>query len=106
MSAIDTVAWAKRVQELGAGEIVLNCMNQDGVGKGYDIPQLKALREVLTIPLIASGGAGTTQHFIDVFQQAHVDGALAAGVFHRKEIAIGDLKQALHAANIPARLTP
>jgi len=70
----------------------LNCMNQDGVRKGYDIKQLSAVRKVCPVPLIASGGAGATEHFEDVFKQAHVDGALAASVFHKSVIAIPDLK--------------
>lgn len=87
----------------GAGEIVLNCMNSDGVGTGYDLLQLQSARERLSIPLIASGGAGQIQHFIDVFERSHVDGALAAGVFHRGEIAIGELKERLSVAGIPVR---
>ena len=78
-----TLDWVKRVQELGAGEIVLNCMNQDGVRQGYDLTQLQLIRKECKVPLIASGGAGAMQHFADVFQQADVDGALAASVFHK-----------------------
>ncbi len=86
----------KEVQRLGAGEIVLNCMNQDGVRQGYDLAQLKLQSEPLVqVPLIASGGAGDMQHFSDVFQQADVDGALAASVFHKGIIAIPALKQFL-----------
>ncbi len=88
----ETVAWAKEVQAHGAGEIVLNCMNNDGVRKGYDIAQLKAVRTAVTIPLIASGGAGEMAHFRDVFTGAHVDGALAASVFHSGDIPIPALK--------------
>lgn len=103
-SGRSTIDWALEVQRRGAGEIVLNAMNQDGVGGGYDIGQLKALREVLEIPLIASGGAGTFQHFIDVFKQADVDGALAAGVFHRGEMRVEEVKAALRDAEIEVRL--
>ena len=77
-----TLDWVKEVQKRGAGEIVLNCMNQDGVRNGYDIDQLSTVRANCNIPLIASGGAGTIEHFIDVFKQSDVDGALAASVFH------------------------
>jgi cyclase len=91
----ETVEWAAEAQRLGAGEIVLNCINQDGVGQGYDIPQLQALRSAVSVPLIASGGAGTMQHFADVFLQAQVDGALAASVFHSGDIALSDLKRFL-----------
>jgi cyclase len=99
-----TIDWMTEVQNLGAGEIVLNCMNQDGVKAGYDIKQLKKLREITHVPLIASGGAGQQSHFRDVFQQAYVDGALAASVFHTKAIEIGDLKNYLRANNIEMRL--
>lgn len=87
-----TLDWVKRVQELGAGEIVLNCMNQDGVRQGYDLTQLQLIRKECKVPLIASGGAGSMQHFADVFQQADVDGALAASVFHKGIIPISELK--------------
>lgn len=100
----ETLSWVQRVQDLGAGEIVLNCMNQDGVRKGYDLQQLKTTRDVLTIPLIASGGAGEANHFADVFEQTNVDGALAASVFHSGQIPISDLKQYLKNQNIQVRL--
>ena len=90
-----TIDWIKEVQSRGAGEIVLNCMNQDGVRKGYDIEQLKAVREVCKVPLIASGGAGAIEHFTDVFKQADVDGALAASVFHKGIIDMHELKDTL-----------
>lgn len=99
-----TLDWVKEVQDRGAGEIVLNCMNQDGVRQGYDVRQLKAVREHCSIPLIASGGAGAISHFQDVFQKAHVDGALAASVFHKQIIAIADLKQSLARAGLEIRL--
>lgn len=90
-----TFDWIKEVQARGAGEIVLNCMNQDGVRNGYDIEQLKLAREACNIPLIASGGAGEIVHFTDVFKQADVDGALAASVFHKGIINMDELKQEL-----------
>lgn len=99
----DTVEWVREAQDRGAGEIVLNCMNQDGVRQGYDVPQLALVRENSDVPLIASGGAGTMQHFLDVFDDAHVDGALAASVFHSAEINIGDLKAFLSANNVAIR---
>lgn len=99
-----TMDWIKQVQQLGAGEIVLNCMNQDGVRNGYDADQLTLAREVCNIPLIASGGAGTIEHFRDVFQQADVDGALAASVFHKGIIDINELKAYLHGQKIEIRL--
>ncbi|UTW44677.1 imidazole glycerol phosphate synthase subunit HisF [bacterium SCSIO 12696] len=90
-----TLDWIDEVQQRGAGEIVLNAMNQDGVRKGYDIDQMAKIRERCKVPLIASGGAGEMVHFRDVFQQANVDGALAASVFHRQVINIGELKEYL-----------
>jgi imidazole glycerol-phosphate synthase subunit HisF len=98
-----TLDWAQEVQSRGAGEIVLNCMNQDGVQRGYDIAQLSAVREVCSVPLIASGGAGEMSHFNDVFQQARVDGALAASVFHSGNICIADLKNYLRGTGISIR---
>ncbi|ALZ74414.1 imidazole glycerol phosphate synthase subunit HisF [Rheinheimera sp. F8] len=95
--------WVEEVQRRGAGEIVLNCMNQDGVRQGYDLAQLSLVRQYCQVPLIASGGAGAVQHFIDVFGDADVDGALAASVFHKGIIAIPDLKAALIAANVEIR---
>jgi len=99
-----TLEWIKKVQELGAGEIVLNCMNQDGVRKGYDITQLEQARAVCNVPLIASGGAGEKVHFTDVFQQADVDGALAASVFHKGIIPISELKETLKQNKVEIRL--
>jgi imidazole glycerol-phosphate synthase subunit HisF len=98
-----TLDWVREVQDRGAGEIVLNCMNQDGVRKGYDIAQLATVRAATRIPLIASGGAGAPEHFRDVFASAHVDGALAASVFHTAAIDIGDLKRYLAASGIAIR---
>ena len=90
-----TIDWVREVQQRGAGEIVLNCMNQDGVRQGYDIAQLSAVRVECRVPLIASGGAGAREHFADAFVEARVDGALAASVFHDAEINIGELKSYL-----------
>jgi imidazole glycerol-phosphate synthase subunit HisF len=99
-----TIDWVKEAAERGAGEIVLNCMNQDGMRQGYDLEQLAAVRDIVRVPLIASGGAGATAHFRDVFAQARVDGALAASVFHKGVIAIPDLKRYLADEGIVVRL--
>ena len=96
--------WVKEVQKRGAGEIVLNMMNQDGVRHGYDLKQLKTIRKVCQVPLIASGGAGTMAHFLDAFQDAGVDGALAASVFHKQIINIAELKQYLANHGVEIRL--
>jgi imidazole glycerol-phosphate synthase subunit HisF len=98
-----TVEWIKEVQERGAGEVVLNCMNHDGMRRGYDLIQLKWMREKITLPLIASGGAGCREDFLRVFQQANVDGALAASVFHSGAINISQLKDFLVNNNIAIR---
>lgn len=98
-----TLDWAAEAQKLGAGEVVLNCMNQDGMKRGYDIAQLKLVRAVLTIPLVSSGGAGEISHFNDAFRLAGVDGALAASVFHKGIISIPKLKEQLIADGIPIR---
>ncbi|MDX5406722.1 MAG: imidazole glycerol phosphate synthase subunit HisF [Chromatiaceae bacterium] len=98
-----TCDWVSEVLSRGAGEIVLNCMNQDGVRQGYDIAQLKNIRAVCSVPLIASGGAGTMQHFTEVFAKADVDGALAASVFHKGIIEIAELKAKLIADGISIR---
>jgi len=98
-----TLDWVREVQARGAGEIVLNCMDADGVRDGYDLEQLAAVREICAVPLIASGGAGEPRHFIEVFHHARVDGALAATVFHSGQIAIPDLKQALAASGVEVR---
>ncbi|MCY6396546.1 imidazole glycerol phosphate synthase subunit HisF [Actinobacillus pleuropneumoniae] len=95
--------WVQEVQKRGAGEIVLNMMNQDGVRNGYDLTQLKLVREVCNVPLIASGGAGEMVHFRDAFTQANVDGALAASVFHKRIIEIGELKEYLYAEGVEIR---
>ena len=98
-----TLDWVREAQERGAGEIVLNCMDSDGVRRGYDLDQLAEVRALCHIPLVASGGAGTIEHFIDVFRVADVDAALAASVFHSGAIAIPTLKRALREAGIEAR---
>ena len=103
-SGRDTLAWAREVQDRGAGEIVLNCMDVDGVRRGYDLAQLKQVRAHCSVPLIASGGAGAREHFRDVFAEADVDGALAASVFHCGALSIGGLKRWLSGQSIEVRL--
>ncbi|HEY6452930.1 MAG TPA: imidazole glycerol phosphate synthase subunit HisF [Steroidobacteraceae bacterium] len=100
----DTLDWVREVQQRGAGEIVLNCMAADGTRDGYDIEQLSRVRAVCDVPLVASGGAGTPQHFERAFAAAQVDAALAASVFHSGAIAIGDLKRELRRSGIEVRL--
>lgn len=100
-----TLDWLREAQSRGAGEFVLNCMNQDGVRKGYDIEQLAEMRGACQVPLIASGGAGAMEHFAAVFRDARVDGALAASVFHKQVIEISELKSYLTDHGIEVRLT-
>jgi cyclase len=100
----DVSAWVREVQERGAGEIVLNCMGSDGTREGFDITQLRAVRQICQVPFVASGGAGAVHHFTEVFMQAEVDAALAASVFHSGEIGIPELKRELRNAGIPVRL--
>jgi imidazole glycerol-phosphate synthase subunit HisF len=102
-AARGTLDWVLEVQRRGAGEIVLNCMASDGVRRGYDIEQLRAVRALCRVPLVASGGAGSIRHFSEVFQEAQVDAALAASVFHSGEIVIGDLKRQLRADGVEVR---
>ena len=98
-----TLDWVKEAVDRGAGEIVLNCMNQDGVRRGYDVAQLFLISDAVSVPVIASGGAGEMAHFKDVFEQTRVTGALAASVFHRGLIDIFALKSYLREQQIQVR---
>lgn len=100
---IKTEDWVHESQERGAGEILLTSMDHDGTKNGFDNGLLKKINDAITIPLIASGGAGNQQHFVDVFQQANVDAALAASVFHYGEILIPELKNTLRSNGIVVR---
>lgn len=102
-SGREVLSWVREVQDRGAGEIVLNCMGSDGVRRGYDVEQLRTVREICDVPLVASGGAGAVEHFASVFKEAEVDAALAASVFHTGAIAIPDLKRELRMAGIEIR---
>ena len=101
---IKAIDWLTQVQDLGAGEVVINAMGQDGVKDGYDIELLKSLEERCFVPMIASGGAGGPGHFIDVFKDTNVDGALAASIFHKNEFTVLEIKEALINANINIRI--
>lgn len=100
---ICAVTLAKASQDLGAGEIMLNCIDMDGQGNGYDLPLMRAVSAAVTIPVIASSGAGNAAHFVEVFSQTDVQAALAAGMFHRKEVEIKACKSAMRDSAIPAR---
>ncbi len=99
-----TTDWVSEAQERGAGEIVLNCMNQDGVRNGYDIEQLAVVRESCDVPLVASGGAGQLQDFENLFKKTNVSAALAASVFHNNDIEIPELKRHLQGTGVEVRL--
>ncbi len=101
---IEATDWAKQIEQLGGGEILLTSMDNDGTKNGFAIDITKKISSSLTIPLIASGGAGTMQHFKTVFENANADAALAASIFHYKEIEIKTLKKYLQQQNIPIRL--
>ena len=96
--------WLQEVQDLGAGEVVINAMRKDGVRDGYDIELLQSLETKCSIPMIASGGAGGPDDFINVFEQTNVDGALAAGIFHRNEFSVGQIKKALKTNKVNVRI--
>jgi cyclase len=98
-----TLDWIRQVQSLGAGEIVLNCMGSDGVRRGYVLEQLRAAREICEVPLVASGGAGSSEDFASVFAEADVDAALAASVFHSGLVRIPELKRGLRERGIEVR---
>lgn len=99
----EAVPWAKEVEDRGAGEILLTSMDKDGTKSGYDIEMLQAVSDAVSIPVIASGGAGTKQHFVEALTAGQADAALAASLFHFNELRIGDLKQHLHEAGVPVR---
>jgi imidazole glycerol-phosphate synthase subunit HisF len=99
----DAVVWAREAEERGAGEILLTSMDRDGTGEGFDCELTRAVSEALNIPVIASGGGGDTQTFVDVFQKGSADAALAASIFHFGLRALGDLKRELQGAGIPMR---
>ncbi len=100
---IDVVQLVKVCQELGAGEILLNCIDKDGTNSGFDLELITLVKNSVSIPVIASSGAGKASHFVDVFGQTSTDAALAAGIFHREEVTIGEVKDAVLAAGIEIR---
>jgi cyclase len=102
-TGIDMMDWIRRAELLGAGEILFTSMNHDGMKTGFAVDALRFISETISIPVIASGGAGTMDHFVEVFTQGKADAALAASIFHYGEIGIGDLKAYLHEKGIQVR---
>ncbi len=101
---LDVVQLTTTCEKLGAGEILLNCMDHDGMNQGYDIEVITMVKEAVSIPVIASSGAGKVEHFDQVFRQTGCDAALAAGIFHRQEVGIGQVKQFLKSLQYEIRL--
>lgn len=102
-TGLDAVEWAKKAYELGAGEILLTSMDADGTKAGFDIELLNAILEVVDIPVIASGGCGSLEHFSEVFEKTNADAALAASLFHYRELTVGQVKEHLKKKGITAR---
>lgn len=101
---LDALSWAKEVEDRGAGEIMLTSMDKDGTKSGYDLEMLETIADAVSIPVIASGGAGAKEHFYDALTVGKADAALAASLFHFNELRIGELKQYLHDKGVPVRL--
>ena len=102
-TGLDAIAWARKGQELGAGEILLTSMDADGTKQGFDLPLTKAVTEAVSIPVIASGGCGCLEHFAEVFEETGCDAALAASLFHFGELTVPQVKQFLSDRSIPVR---
>lgn len=103
-TGLDVIEWAKKVESLGAGEILLTSMDKDGTKDGYDIELTRMVSEAVNIPVIASGGAGNKEHFKEVFTEGKADAALAASVFHYRELEIKEVKRYLKEEGIPVRI--
>ena len=103
-TGLDALAWAEQGQKLGAGELVINSIDADGVRQGFDLPMLQAISQVVGIPIVASGGAGCKEDFRKLFALPGIDAGLAASIFHFRKLEIGELKKYLHDSNIPVRL--
>jgi len=103
-SGLDAHTFTQCVEALGAGEILLNCIDTDGQNSGYELPLVADIKQAVSIPVIASSGAGAPEHFVEVLSETGADAALAAGIFHRKEVEISAVKQALESASVPVRI--
>ncbi len=103
-TGIGVMDWVRQAESLGAGEVVLNVMNADGTTAGYDLEMTAAVSDAVSIPVVASGGAGSPQHVLDVLTAGHADAALAASIFHFDAYTVGQVKAFLHAHGVPVRL--
>jgi imidazole glycerol-phosphate synthase subunit HisF len=101
---LEVVTWARRAEKLGAGEILLTSMDTDGTCRGYDVPMLRAVSDAVNIPVIASGGAGQLSHFLDAMTTGGADAALAASLFHYRDLTVGQVKEYLAGRGVPVRL--
>ena len=104
-TGIDAVEWAKRAADLGAGEIVVNSVDADGTRDGFELEVTRLIAEAVNVPVVASGGAGKPEHLVTVFEQAKADAAIVAGMIHFGDYTIGQIKDSLHAAGVPTRMT-
>ncbi|MGV1099918.1 HisA/HisF-related TIM barrel protein [Thiovibrio sp. JS02] len=100
---VDALELAKACEELGAGEILLNCIDKDGTNSGFDLELIRQIKEAVSIPVIASSGAGRVEHFSEVFEKTNADAALAAGIFHRREVPISAVKEHLRTKGVEIR---
>ncbi|PJF37096.1 MAG: imidazole glycerol phosphate synthase subunit HisF [Candidatus Thermofonsia Clade 1 bacterium] len=103
-TGLDAIQWARKVESLGAGEILLTSMDRDGTQNGYDIPLTRAVAEAVSIPVIASGGAGKLEHFAEALTEGGADAALAASLFHYRQVSVAEVKRHLHECGVPVRL--
>ncbi len=104
-TGLDAIEWAKRAADLGAGEIVVNSVDADGTREGFELSLTRMIAEAVGVPVVASGGAGKPAHFVSVFAEAKADAAIVAGMIHSGEYTLTDIKQTMHAAGIPTRLS-
>ena len=104
-TGIDAVEWAKRAADLGAGEIVVNSVDADGTRDGFELEITRLIAEAVNVPVVASGGAGRPEHLVTVFEQAKADAAIVAGMIHFGDYTIGQIKDVMHAAGVPTRMT-
>lgn len=103
-TGLDLVEWARKAEQLGAGEILLTSMDADGTKDGFDLPMLQSVCQAVTIPVVASGGCGTLEHFVRVFEESNVDAALAASIFHYGDLTVKQVKEELYNKGIPVKI--